>query len=154
MGAAPAQLDKVADNTDGTAYSVFFNYSFSGFAAGYGIDTGPYLNAYGRHKLLAFDLADGTEVWRYNLPVVKSLLAFDVTGGRVTLLADGGRRQDGVEELLVLDAATGDERENLDTGIDVAHERGDLADLLTHEDVVMLVRWGVGVRPFSAYARG
>ncbi|MFJ5711550.1 lipase family protein [Streptomyces sp. NPDC093105] len=56
VGAAPAQLDKVADNTDGTAYSVFFNYSFSGFAAGYGIDTGPYLNAYGRH--VTADLRD------------------------------------------------------------------------------------------------
>lgn len=119
-----------------------------------------YVAAEGKHrkeyvdKLVAFDLANGTEVWRYNLPVVKTLLAFDATGGRVTLLADRGRRQDGVEELLVLDAATGDERENLDTGIDVAHERGELADLLTHEDLVIAVRWGWGVRPFSAYERG
>ncbi|MFI7098638.1 alpha/beta fold hydrolase [Streptomyces sp. NPDC050161] len=56
VGAPPADMDKVADSLDGSAYSAFFNYAFSGLAAGYGIDTGPYLNS--RGKQVTDDLRD------------------------------------------------------------------------------------------------
>ncbi|MFJ4919957.1 lipase family protein [Streptomyces sp. NPDC088725] len=56
VGAPPADLDTVAESLDGSAYSAFFNYAFSGLAAGYRIDTDPYLNA--RGKRVTADLRD------------------------------------------------------------------------------------------------
>ena len=56
VGAPPADMDKVAGSLDGSAYSAFFNYALSGLAAGYGINTDPYLNAYGRR--VTADLRD------------------------------------------------------------------------------------------------
>ncbi|MEV5975121.1 PQQ-binding-like beta-propeller repeat protein [Streptomyces sp. NPDC051921] len=106
------------------------------------------------NRVVAFDLAKGTEVWRHDLESGRGL-ALEAAGGRVTVLARSlGRRHDGSEELLVLDAATGKEREARDTGADFDHKTRELAGLLTHEDAVVAVRWGWGVRPFSAYARG
>ncbi|WP_256962370.1 lipase family protein [Streptomyces sp. NRRL B-24572] len=48
VGAAPADLDAVAANLDGSAYGAFFNYSLSGLGASYGIDINPYLNFFGK----------------------------------------------------------------------------------------------------------
>ncbi|MFD7324248.1 PQQ-binding-like beta-propeller repeat protein [Streptomyces sp. NPDC059875] len=107
------------------------------------------------NRVVAFDLAKGTEVWRHDLASGRGFLALDAAGGRVTALARSlGRRHDGTDELLVLEAATGDEQDTRDTGADIDHKTGELADLLTHEDLVVAVRWGWGVRPFSAYERG
>lgn len=107
------------------------------------------------NRVVAFDLAKGTEVWRHDLPSGRGFLALEAAGGRVTALARSlGRRHDGTDELLVLDAATGDEQDTRDTGADIDHKTGELAGLLTHEDLVVAVRWGWGVRPFSAYERG
>ncbi|MFD3788740.1 alpha/beta fold hydrolase [Streptomyces cyaneofuscatus] len=56
VGAPPADMNKVADSMDGSAYGAFFNYALSGLATSYGIDTGPYLNAHG--KRVTSDLRD------------------------------------------------------------------------------------------------
>ncbi|MER7539052.1 lipase family protein [Streptomyces sp. NPDC097704] len=56
VGAAPADLDAVAANLDGSAYGAFFNYSLSGLGASYGIDINPYLNFFG--KQITNDLRD------------------------------------------------------------------------------------------------
>ncbi|MEU7071397.1 PQQ-binding-like beta-propeller repeat protein [Streptomyces narbonensis] len=105
------------------------------------------------NRVVAFDLAKGAEVWRHDL--AGGPLALEAAGGQVTVLARGlGRRHDGTEELLVLDAATGDEQDSRDTGADIDHKTGELADLLTHKGLVVAVRWGWGVRPFSAYELG
>ncbi|MET9952441.1 PQQ-binding-like beta-propeller repeat protein [Streptomyces sp. NPDC006339] len=103
-------------------------------------------------RVVAFDLTQGTEVWRHDLDSGRGALALEASDGHVTVLARSlGRRHDGTDELLVLDAVTGDERDNRDTGVDIDHKTGELADLLTYKDLVVAVRWGWGVRPFSAY---
>ncbi|WP_407547622.1 alpha/beta fold hydrolase [Streptomyces sp. Pv4-95] len=56
VGAPPADMNKVADSLDGSAYSAFFNYALSGLAAGYGVDIAPYLNA--RGERVTSDLRD------------------------------------------------------------------------------------------------
>ncbi|MFH8573214.1 alpha/beta fold hydrolase [Streptomyces sp. NPDC017993] len=56
VGAPPADMNKVADSLDGSAYSAFFNYALSGLAAGYGIDIDPYLNS--RGERVTSDLRD------------------------------------------------------------------------------------------------
>ncbi len=47
VGAPPADMNKVAESMDGSAYGAFFNYALSGLSTSYGIDIGPYLNARG-----------------------------------------------------------------------------------------------------------
>ncbi|MCX5141655.1 alpha/beta fold hydrolase [Streptomyces sp. NBC_00338] len=56
VGAPPADMDKVADSMDGSAYGAFFNYALSGLATAYGIDIDPYLTAHG--KRVTNDLRD------------------------------------------------------------------------------------------------
>ncbi|MFF1509621.1 PQQ-binding-like beta-propeller repeat protein [Streptomyces sp. NPDC058326] len=106
-----------------------------------------------RDRVVAFDLASGSQVWLEDVAVAGGLRALDVAGGRVTVLADRGRRQGGHDELVVLDAATGDEKESIDTGIDVDQGKGELAGVRVYQDLVVAVRWDWGVRPFSAYVR-
>ncbi|MEU4920340.1 hypothetical protein AB0G29_13400 [Streptomyces parvus] len=53
----------------------------------------------------------------------------------------------------MLDAATGDEKESIEAGLDVDRAQGGLADLFVYEKLVVAVRQGSGVLPFSAYAR-
>ncbi|MFF8280994.1 PQQ-binding-like beta-propeller repeat protein [Streptomyces lateritius] len=106
-----------------------------------------------RDRVVAFDLASGSEVWLRDVAVAGGLRALDVTGGRVTVLADRGSRQDGLDVLRVLGAATGDEKGSLDTGVDVDQEKGDLADLRVYENLVIAVRWGRGCGP-SRRTRG
>jgi pimeloyl-ACP methyl ester carboxylesterase len=43
-GAAPSDLQKVAEKIDGSLYVAFLGYATAGLAAGYDIDTDPYLN--------------------------------------------------------------------------------------------------------------
>ncbi|MFG2349747.1 alpha/beta fold hydrolase [Streptomyces phaeochromogenes] len=56
VGAPPADMNKVADSMDGSAYGAFFNYALSGLSTSYGIDIAPYLNAHG--KRVTNDLRD------------------------------------------------------------------------------------------------
>ncbi|WP_326770572.1 lipase family protein (plasmid) [Streptomyces sp. NBC_01591] len=56
VGAPPADMNKVADSMDGSAYGAFFNYALSGLSTAYGIDIDPYLNALG--KRVTNDLRD------------------------------------------------------------------------------------------------
>ncbi|MFD3561521.1 alpha/beta fold hydrolase [Streptomyces sp. NPDC058686] len=56
VGAPPADMSKVADSMDGSAYGAFFNYALSGLATSYGIDVNPYLTAHG--KRVTNDLRD------------------------------------------------------------------------------------------------
>lgn len=106
-----------------------------------------------RDRVVAFDLTSGSQVWLEDVAVAGGLRALDVTGGRVTVLADRGSRHDGLDELRVLDAATGDEKESIETGLDVDRAQGELADLLVYEELVVAVRQDSGARPFSVYAR-
>lgn len=50
-GAPPTDLNSVAENLDGSLYAGFLGYAISGLAAGYDIDTDPYLNDAGRQLL-------------------------------------------------------------------------------------------------------
>ncbi|MFB8142376.1 outer membrane protein assembly factor BamB family protein [Streptomyces parvus] len=106
-----------------------------------------------RDRVVAFDLASGSQVWLEDVAVAGGLRALDVTDGRVTVIADRGSRHDGLDELRVLDAATGDEKESIEAGLDVDRAQGELADLFVYEKLVVAVRQDSGVRPFSAYAR-
>ncbi|WP_244315485.1 PQQ-binding-like beta-propeller repeat protein [Streptomyces albidochromogenes] len=106
-----------------------------------------------RDRVVAFDLTSGSQVWLEDVAVAGGLRALDVTGGRVTVLADRGTRHDGLDELRVLDAATGDEKESIETGLNVDGAQGELADLFAYEELVVAVRQNAGVRPFSVYAR-
>ncbi|MFC8079654.1 alpha/beta fold hydrolase [Streptomyces sp. NPDC057307] len=56
VGAPPADMNKVADSMDGSAYGAFFNYALSGLATAYGVDIDPYLTAHG--KRVTNDLRD------------------------------------------------------------------------------------------------
>ncbi|MEU9560773.1 alpha/beta fold hydrolase [Streptomyces sp. NPDC048161] len=56
VGAPPADMNKVADSMDGSAYGAFFNYALSGLSTSHGIDIGPYLTAHG--KRVTNDLRD------------------------------------------------------------------------------------------------
>lgn len=85
--------------------------------------------------------------------VAGGLRALDVTGGRVTVLADRGSRNEGLDELRVLDAVNGDEKESIEAGLDVDRAQGELAALFVYEKMVVAVRQDSGVRPFSVYAR-
>ncbi|MCX5524912.1 PQQ-binding-like beta-propeller repeat protein [Streptomyces bobili] len=107
-----------------------------------------------RDRVVAFDLTSGSQVWLRDVAVAGGLRALDVTGGRVTVLADRGTRHDGLDQLRVLDSATGDEKENTDAGVDVDQARQDEPTaLLVYQDLVIAVRQGAGVHPFSAYTR-
>ncbi|MGA5065275.1 hypothetical protein ACPB9E_16185 [Streptomyces exfoliatus] len=103
--------------------------------------------------MVAFDLTSGSQVWLEDVAVAGGLRALNVTGGRVTVLADRGTRHDGLDELRVLDAVTGDEKESIETGLDVDGAQDELADLFVYEELVVAVRQNSGVRPFSVYAR-
>ncbi|WP_328908069.1 PQQ-binding-like beta-propeller repeat protein [Streptomyces sp. NBC_00234] len=105
-----------------------------------------------RDRVVAFDLTSGNQVWLEDVAVAGGLRALDVTGGRVTVLADRGSRNDGLDELRVLDSATGDEKESIEAGLDVDRAQGELADLLVYEELIVAVRQDSG-RLFSVYTR-
>ncbi|MFB7211882.1 alpha/beta fold hydrolase [Streptomyces sp. NPDC056255] len=79
VGAPPADMNKVADSMDGSAYGAFFNYALSGLSTAYGIDIGPYLNAHG--KRVTNDLRD-------NLCTTQALAKYPFLNSRF-LTADG-----------------------------------------------------------------
>lgn len=108
--------------------------------------------AYG-DRVVAFDLTSGRQVWLEDVGVAGGLLALEATGGRVTVLTDRGSRHDGLDELRVLDAGTGEEKEKTETGLDVARTEGGPAGLFVYKELVVAVRQGSGDRPFSVYAR-
>ncbi|WP_330239707.1 outer membrane protein assembly factor BamB family protein [Streptomyces sp. NBC_00525] len=105
-----------------------------------------------RGRVVAFDLKDGRRLWLENVAVAGGLRGLDVTGDRVTVLSDQGSREDGHEELRVLDAADGDEREKIDTGLDMIRTDTELAALFTYKDQLVTARRTPG-SPFTMYTR-
>lgn len=102
-------------------------------------------------RLVAFDLASGDEAWRGEGPGGSyDVAALHVEDGRVTVLTSSPKYGDG---LMVFDAATGDEEDDRAFREDPVNGYGELVDVLTYKDLVIAVRWGEGVRPFSAYER-
>lgn len=107
-------------------------------------------------RIVAFELAGGRELWRADpWGSTYDVLAVHAAGGRVSVLTqhwkyDGGMYND---QLNVFDAAMGDEKDERTFSDNVDGGKDELADLLTYKDLVIAVRWGDGVRPFSAYKR-
>ncbi|MEV4332991.1 PQQ-binding-like beta-propeller repeat protein [Streptomyces sp. NPDC049597] len=102
-------------------------------------------------RLVAFDLASGDEAWRAEGPGGSyDVAALHVEDGRMTVLTSSPKYGDG---LMVFDAATGDEEDDRAFREDPVSGYDELADVLTYKDLVIAVRWGEGVRPFSAYER-
>ncbi|MER6998933.1 PQQ-binding-like beta-propeller repeat protein [Streptomyces sp. NPDC000410] len=100
-------------------------------------------------RVVVFDLATGGELWRADIAGSWSeIIALHAEGGRVTAVSASSKYND---DVYVFDAATGDEEDDRTLRDDVGDYEGDLQDLLTYEDLVIAVRWGEGVRPFSAY---
>lgn len=79
VGAPPADMNKVADSMDGSAYGALFNYALTGLSASYGIDTAPYLTAHGRRA---------TNDLRDNLCTTQALAKYPFLNSRF-LTADG-----------------------------------------------------------------
>ncbi|MGA5194080.1 hypothetical protein [Streptomyces exfoliatus] len=94
-------------------------------------------------RIVAFDLVTGDQLWRANLGNA-DFEGLDVTDGRVTTVSLDRKYGD---TLYVFDAATGDEEEDRAFRDQVAG----FADLFTHGDRAIAVRWGSGQRPVSVY---
>lgn len=97
--------------------------------------------------LVAFDLRTGGELWRTDFGGAHYKAGgLHAQGGRVMALLTSGKNGD---NLYVYHAATGDEKEDR-----AFRERiGGVSDLFPYEDLVIGVRTGGSVRPFSAYER-
>lgn len=106
-----------------------------------------------RDHVAAFGLASGSRSGLEDVAVAGGLRALGVADGRVMVLAGCGSLHDGLDGLRVLDAATGDEKESIEAGLDVDRAQGELADLFVYEELVVAVRQDSRVRPFSVYAR-
>ncbi|WP_033223317.1 PQQ-binding-like beta-propeller repeat protein [Kitasatospora phosalacinea] len=101
--------------------------------------------AYSADRVVAFDLASGGQLWRTDpWGSSQGVSALHAAAGRLTLLL-GNRK--GNDELYVLDTASGDERDDRSFHEDTGG--GDL--LFRHRDLVIAVRWGLAVRPITAY---
>ncbi|MGQ4717079.1 alpha/beta fold hydrolase [Streptomyces anulatus] len=79
VGAPPADMNKVADSMDGSAYGAFFNYALPGLATAYDIDIDPYLTTHG--KRVTNDLRD-------NLCTTQALAKYPFLNSRF-LTSDG-----------------------------------------------------------------
>jgi outer membrane protein assembly factor BamB len=102
-------------------------------------------------RIVAFDPASGNEVWRADVPGgTVGVAGLHVKGGRVTILTSSSKYGD---SLYVFDAATGDEEDDRSFRENPTEGNAGLDDLLVYKDLVIAVRWGEGVRPFSAYER-
>ncbi|MFE0601444.1 PQQ-binding-like beta-propeller repeat protein [Streptomyces sp. NPDC058892] len=104
----------------------------------------------GCDQVVAFDLAGGHELWRTVLHHQDEGLALRAVGDRVTVLVDRGLKQSRKEGLYVFDAATGEKKDRRSYSQDVDHDKP-VADLIVHDDLVIAVQSGDGVRPFAAY---
>ncbi|MFD7981529.1 PQQ-binding-like beta-propeller repeat protein [Streptomyces sp. NPDC059071] len=98
----------------------------------------------------AVDPATGKELWTSeSWGSWREATAMHAGDGRVSVFT---RSRKGLDELYVLDAATGEEvdRRTFDRDTDDGNE--ELAGLFRHEDLWIAARWGQGERrPFSAY---
>ncbi|MFF8691401.1 PQQ-binding-like beta-propeller repeat protein [Streptomyces sp. NPDC015144] len=104
-----------------------------------------------RERLVAFDLASGDELWRRDVgDGPGNVEALDVTDGRVTTVRTDWEHGD---TLYVHDAATGDEKDDRTFRDQVADYGNPLRALLTHGDLLIVVRGYDGARPFSVYDR-
>ncbi|MFF2013330.1 PQQ-binding-like beta-propeller repeat protein [Streptomyces sp. NPDC058195] len=102
-------------------------------------------------RLVAFDLATGGELWRERVGNGSSNVeALDVTDGRVTTVRTDWKYGD---TLYVHDAATGDEEDDRAFRDQVVDYGNPVRDLLTHGDLLIVVRGYDGARPFSVYDR-
>ncbi|MFD8588692.1 PQQ-binding-like beta-propeller repeat protein [Streptomyces sp. NPDC059637] len=97
--------------------------------------------------LVAFDLATGGELWRTDLGSARSKAGgLHAESGRVMAVLTSDKYGD---NLYVYNAATGDEEEDR-----AFRERiGGVQDLFPYKDLVIGVRTGGSVQPFSAYKR-
>ncbi|MET9427336.1 PQQ-binding-like beta-propeller repeat protein [Streptomyces sp. NPDC003036] len=98
-------------------------------------------------KVVAYDLASGDAVWRES--VSGGITALHAGGGRVTVLT---RERKGLDQLYVHDAATGERKDHRTFNRDADDGNAELAGLLRHKDLLIAVRRGKDVRPFSGYA--
>ncbi|MEU7279046.1 PQQ-binding-like beta-propeller repeat protein [Streptomyces sp. NPDC045431] len=98
-------------------------------------------------EVVAYDLTSGDRVWRDS--VSGGVTALHAGGGRVTVLT---RERRGHDQLYVHDAVTGERRDVRTFNRDADDGNAELAGLLTYKDLLIAVRWGDGVRPFSGYA--
>ncbi|MEV8456433.1 PQQ-binding-like beta-propeller repeat protein [Streptomyces sp. NPDC052095] len=104
-----------------------------------------------RERLVAFGLASGDELWRKDIGDGPGKVeALDVTDGRVTTVRTDWEHSD---TLYVHDAATGDEKDDRTFRDQVADYGNPVRALLTHGDLLIVVRGYDGARPFSVYDR-
>ncbi|MFF4082596.1 PQQ-binding-like beta-propeller repeat protein [Streptomyces sp. NPDC001777] len=102
-------------------------------------------------RLVAFDLADGSELWRERVGNGTSDVdALEVTEGRVTTVQTSRKYGD---TLYVFDAATGDEEDDRAFRDRVVGYAEHVGGLLTHQDLVVVVRGYEGAPPFTVYER-
>ncbi|MFJ8645923.1 PQQ-binding-like beta-propeller repeat protein [Streptomyces sp. NPDC093546] len=114
------------------------------------VDGGKLFAAFG-DQLVAFDLASGDAVWREAMAGgFDEVTALHAGDGRVTALV---RERRGHDQLYVHDAANGEERDHRTFNRDADDGNAKLADLFIYKDLLIAVRSGDGVRPFSAYRR-
>lgn len=101
-------------------------------------------------RVVAFDLADGRELWHHTFERHNSVVGLHAGGGRVTVLVNPARNAT-AEDLHVLDADSGEERDHRAFRDDVDDDSGALQGVHVRGDTVVVARWGEGVRPLSAY---
>ncbi|MFD8595760.1 PQQ-binding-like beta-propeller repeat protein [Kitasatospora sp. NPDC059646] len=100
-----------------------------------------------KDRLVAFDLTTGTEAWQADIGRAKAhFRALHAEDGRVMVLMYSSRYHD---SLTVLDARTGDEKEDRA----FRDHAGDVVDVFAHGGLVITVRAGGGARPFAGYER-
>lgn len=100
------------------------------------------------NRVIAFDLASGGELWRKD--VGDTVDGLDATDGRVTMVRPSWKYGD---SLHVLDAGTGDEEDERDFRGHVVGWNRPVVDVLTYQDLVVVVRKDEEMGPFTVYER-
>lgn len=111
---------------------------------------GYYVKGGTRHRAVAFDLTTGRPVWKTDLDDLPGV-ALHLQDGKVTVIVKGSATSAVPDEdLYVLDAATGKERDSRGFHDDVAPAD----EVFVYEDLLIVARPGASSGPaFTAYAR-
>ncbi|MFF5488298.1 PQQ-binding-like beta-propeller repeat protein [Streptomyces virginiae] len=111
---------------------------------------GYYVKGGTRHRAVAFDLTTGRQVWRTDLDDLPGV-ALHLQDGKVTVIVKGSATSAVPDEdLYVLDAATGKERDSRSFHDAVAPA----GEVFAYEDLLIVARPGASSVPaFTAYAR-